>query len=65
MIKAGRISANGSFVSVGTELSKGQSVFQEIRRPDGTRVVGMNRESYNRALSSAKAALTNKRLKGL
>ncbi len=64
MGKTVRISANGSFVSVGPKTSKGESVFQEMRRPDGSRVVGMSRESYNRALTSAKAALSKKSPKG-
>lgn len=54
-----RSSANGSFVSVSTHTNVG-SVFQEIRRPDGTRVVAMNRDSYNRALSNAKAVLAKR-----
>jgi hypothetical protein len=60
MNKSSRNSANGAFVSVGSSGRKGGSVLQEIRRPDGSKVVGLNRDTYDRALSNAKSVLTKK-----
>lgn len=60
MTKSNRNAANGAFVTVGSGGSKSGSVLQQIRRPDGTKVTGLNRETYERALSNAKSVLTKK-----
>jgi hypothetical protein len=60
MSKSNRISANGAFVSVGPTGAKSGSVLQQIRRPDGSKVTGLSRETYDRALSSAKSVLSKK-----
>ena len=58
-MKSHRSSANGAFVSVSKDSRPG-SVFQEIRRPDGSRVVSLSRDSYDRAITNAKAVLAKK-----
>lgn len=60
MRKTGRMATNGAFVSMGPASSKNGSVLQEIRRPDGSKVVGLSRDSYERALSNAKSVLAKR-----
>jgi hypothetical protein len=60
MKKSSRIATNGAFVSIGSNSPKGGSVLQEIRRSDGSKVVGLSRDTYDRALSNAKSVLTKK-----
>jgi hypothetical protein len=60
MAKTHRIAANGAFVSVASAKTKSGSVLQQIRRPDGTKVTGLDRDTYERALFSAKSVLSKK-----
>jgi hypothetical protein len=60
MGKMQRIAANGAFVSVKSVNAKGGSVLQQIRRPDGSKVTALNRDTHERALCSAKSVLAKK-----
>ncbi|PIB90442.1 hypothetical protein CSW62_01975 [Caulobacter sp. FWC2] len=60
MVHISKISANRAIVSAVTFRARNGSVLQEIRRPDGSKVVALSRDVHERALAGAKSVLARK-----
>jgi hypothetical protein len=61
MIRIGKIVADRAMVSpIDYRDTENGSVFQVIRRPDGSKVVALSRDVHERALSRAKSVLARK-----
>jgi hypothetical protein len=61
MIRIGKILADRAIVSVVDHRDAANgSVFQTLRRPDGSKVVALSRDVHERALARAKAVLAGK-----
>lgn len=61
MIRLGKNQADSAVVSpVSFRNAATGSVFQTLRRPDGSKVVALSRDVHERALARAKLALAGK-----
>ena len=60
MIRIGKSLADSAIVSPMDHRDANGSVFQTIRRPDGSKVVALSGDVHERALSRAKSVLARK-----